>query len=169
MPTSLDFSAGKGPPTSSSAMTRTGMIPRRSGPRFPPPSVRRSSSISTTSSPCRFKSLRRGSLPMRTRSVKAIPSLRIKPVAQPESISSPKEWLVKESRKGRSSPLYSPATFNSKVVEHLGIDKVSKKCRSFEELVAYVKKSCLVRFQIKRVDRAKAIDPFCFPSTEFDR
>ncbi len=70
---------------------------------------------------------------------KAIPSLVIAPVARPELLSSPKEWLVKESRRGRSRPLYAPATFNAKVVQHLSIGKVEGKCESFAELTQFVR------------------------------
>ncbi len=70
---------------------------------------------------------------------KVIPSLDIRAVAQPESVESPKEWLVSESRKGRSRPLYAPATYNARVAQHLDLEKVQKKCRSFGELVEFVK------------------------------
>ncbi len=69
---------------------------------------------------------------------KAIPSLNIKPVPRPETIRSPKEWLVTESRKGRSRPLYTPTIHNARVAEHMNLDKVVKKCPSFGQLVAFV-------------------------------
>ena len=69
---------------------------------------------------------------------RVIPSLDIKPVLQPESVKSPKEWLISESRKGRSRPLYAPATYNARVAEQLDVDKVKKKCRSFAELVDFI-------------------------------
>ncbi|QEH39172.1 hypothetical protein OJF2_77840 [Aquisphaera giovannonii] len=69
---------------------------------------------------------------------KAIPSLSIKPVARPETVPSPKEWLVDESRRGRSRPLYVPTIHNAKVAAHLDLKKVEKKCPSFSDLVAFV-------------------------------
>jgi hypothetical protein len=69
---------------------------------------------------------------------KAIPSLTIKPVARPEQVQSPKEWLVNESRRGRSKPLYVPTIHNAKVAEHLDLKKVESKCPSFRELVTFV-------------------------------
>lgn len=69
---------------------------------------------------------------------KAIPSLVIKPVARPETLTSPKEWLVNESRRGRSRPLYVPTIHNVKVAEHLDLKKVERKCPSFCALVAFV-------------------------------
>ena len=68
-----------------------------------------------------------------------IPTLVIKPQLHPETIKSPKEWLKDESRNGGSKPLYAPATFNAKVAVHLNIDKVKNKCKSFKELVNFVK------------------------------
>src|SRR4051794_3538943 len=50
---------------------------------------------------------------------RTIPTLTIRPQSNPESIDSPKEWLVRESRQGRSRPLYAPQTFNPKVAEHI--------------------------------------------------
>jgi Domain of unknown function (DUF4276) len=69
---------------------------------------------------------------------KAIPSLVIKPEPRPETVSSPKDWLVKESRRGRSRPLYVPTIHNAKVAEHLDLKKVEKKCPSFGGLVTFV-------------------------------
>lgn len=68
-----------------------------------------------------------------------IPTLKISPVGQPERISSPKEWLIKESRRGRSSPLYAPATFNPQVAKTLDVEKVARKCPSFQDLVSFVR------------------------------
>ena len=76
---------------------------------------------------------------------KAIPSLVIKLVSQPESVPSPKEWLVDESRKGRSRPLYVPTIFNEKVAAFLDLQKVQRKCPSFGELVAFVKAAAETR------------------------
>ena len=70
---------------------------------------------------------------------KVIPSLSIGVVKQPENIDSPKEWLIRASRKGRSHPLYSPPTYNHQVARHLDIAKVEGKCGSFRELTAFVR------------------------------
>ena len=70
---------------------------------------------------------------------RAMPSLVIKPVARPETVPSPKEWLRSESRRGRSRPLYSPPIHNAKVAAYLDLKKVEKKCPSFGELVAFVR------------------------------
>lgn len=79
----------------------------------------------------------------------AIPSLTINPVAKPEEINDPKEWLIRQSQVGRSKPLYSPATFNAKVAGHLEIDKVKKKCNSFNELVDYLQEAIKPRKSAK--------------------
>lgn len=68
-----------------------------------------------------------------------IPSLKIKPQRWPETITDPKEWLVRESRTGQSKPLYASTAWNARVAFHLNIDKVRKKCKSFEELVGFVR------------------------------
>lgn len=67
-----------------------------------------------------------------------IPSLKIKTVKKPESIPSPKEWLVSESTKGRSTPLYVPALHNVQVAKLINLDKLEKKCPSFRLLKEFV-------------------------------
>ena len=69
---------------------------------------------------------------------KVIPSLVIRPVARPETVPSPKEWLVNESRRGRSRPLYVPTIHNAKVAVSLDLRKVERKCPSFGDLVNFV-------------------------------
>jgi hypothetical protein len=69
---------------------------------------------------------------------KVIPTLKIKAVKKPESIRSPKEWLRRESHKGRSSPLYVPAIHNARVAAHLDLAKLEKKCPSFRLLKRFV-------------------------------
>jgi hypothetical protein len=70
---------------------------------------------------------------------KAIPTLSIPAVGQPEAVNSPKEWLVRESRRERSRPLYDPATFNHRVAMHLDIATVERKCSSFRELTEFIR------------------------------
>lgn len=70
---------------------------------------------------------------------KAIKTLTIKAVDQPENLNDPKEWLVRESRRDRSRPLYDPPTFNEKIAKHLDIAKVERKCPSFAELTTFVR------------------------------
>ena len=65
---------------------------------------------------------------------RVIQTLRIRDVSTPESIDSPKEWLVRESRRGRSSPIYIPSLHNQKVAKHLDLAKLEKKCPSFKPL-----------------------------------
>jgi hypothetical protein len=60
-----------------------------------------------------------------------IPSFRLKGHNQPESIPSPKEWLIDQSRASNGKPLYSPKTFNAAVAKRLRFDVVKKKCPSF--------------------------------------
>ena len=55
--------------------------------------------------------------------------------ASPETIQSPKEWLIKKSRQGRTQPLYSPKTFNEKVAAKLRHEVVAKKCPSFKRFL----------------------------------
>jgi hypothetical protein len=70
---------------------------------------------------------------------RTIPLLAIPTQRHPESIRSPKEWLVEKSRAGRSRPLYAPATYNHQVAQHLDIAKVERKCPSFRELTQFVR------------------------------
>lgn len=60
-----------------------------------------------------------------------IPTMRFKGHRNPEEIRSPKEWLVRESRRSNGKPLYSPATFNAAVASVLDLDAVAARCRSF--------------------------------------
>jgi hypothetical protein len=69
---------------------------------------------------------------------RVIPSLTIKAVKRPESIQSPKEWLVNKSTKGRSKPLYVPAIHNHQVARHIDLEKLEKKCPSFGPLKRFV-------------------------------
>jgi len=61
-----------------------------------------------------------------------------KPIANPESIESPKEYLEKLSRDANNRPRYNHATHNEKVAQYLDLDKVLQKCPSFNPLVELV-------------------------------
>jgi hypothetical protein len=65
------------------------------------------------------------------RSKKAIPN--------PESITNPKEYLIKLSREN-GRPLYAHATHNPVVARTLDLDKVHAKCPSFRPLVELVQR-----------------------------
>jgi hypothetical protein len=67
--------------------------------------------------------------------IAVIPSFRFKGHNQPESIQSPKEWLISQSKAENGKPLYSPKTFNSAVAKRLRFDVVQKKCPSFKAFV----------------------------------
>lgn len=69
----------------------------------------------------------------------AIPSLLIPEVRKPEAVASPKEWLISQSRAGRSRPLYDHTLSNEKVAAFLDVQKVQAKCPSFRELVEFVR------------------------------
>jgi hypothetical protein len=62
-----------------------------------------------------------------------------KPIFNPESIDSPKEYLEKLSRDAKKRPRYNHATHNEKVAQYLDLDKVIQKCHSFNPLVKLVK------------------------------
>jgi Domain of unknown function (DUF4276) len=69
---------------------------------------------------------------------RVIPTLSIKAVPSPESVGSPKEWLQKESKRGRSKPLYVPTIHNPRVVEHIDLEKLERKCPAFRPLKQFV-------------------------------
>jgi hypothetical protein len=69
---------------------------------------------------------------------RVIPTLSIKAVSNPESVESPKEWLIGESRKGRSRPLYVPTIHNPRVAEYIDLDVLAKKCPAFQPLKQFV-------------------------------
>ncbi|HVX84630.1 MAG TPA: DUF4276 family protein [Phycisphaerae bacterium] len=73
---------------------------------------------------------------------RAIPSMDIDEVRQPEMIDSPKEWLLEASRGRNSKPLYSPTTFNPKVAAFLDPNMVASKCPSFSVLKDFVQTEC---------------------------
>jgi len=63
-----------------------------------------------------------------------------KSIKNPESISSPKEYLEKLSRQANGRPRYSHATHNEKVAPHLDQAVIHKKCPSFHPLADLVDK-----------------------------
>ncbi|MBX3317195.1 MAG: DUF4276 family protein [Phycisphaeraceae bacterium] len=67
-----------------------------------------------------------------------IPTFQLCETLHPENVQSPKEYIERASRSGRTSPLYSHAIHNPKVAAHLDIAKVSRKCPSFRHLVQSV-------------------------------
>jgi hypothetical protein len=56
----------------------------------------------------------------------------------PEDIQNPKETLTRLSRINKPKPLYSHNTHNEKVMAHLDLEIVKKKCPSFAELANFV-------------------------------
>jgi hypothetical protein len=61
-----------------------------------------------------------------------------KPISNPESIDSPKEYLEKLSRDSKKRPRYNHATHNEKMALYLNLDRVSQKCHSFIPLVQLI-------------------------------
>ena len=74
---------------------------------------------------------------------KTIPLFKLSPVAPPEKIAKPKEYLEKKSRVTRTRSLYSHVTHNSRVAEHLDLKKVADKCPSFRPLLQFLKVAAL--------------------------
>lgn len=74
-----------------------------------------------------------------TRRVK--PSFRLTVHVNPEAINKPKQWQIRESKKGRTRPLYDPSTYNIRVAQHLNLETVNRKCNSFREFYDFVCKS----------------------------
>ena len=68
-----------------------------------------------------------------------IKSWKPKPVGNPEAISSPKEFLSKLSRGSNKKPRYDHTTHNEKVAEYLDINRLLKKCPSFQPLATFVR------------------------------
>ncbi|PPD48261.1 MAG: hypothetical protein CTY16_06025 [Methylobacter sp.] len=60
---------------------------------------------------------------------------------QPETVISPKEHLTRLSRDHRSKPLYIYTLHNEKVLEHVDLDIVKKKCPSFIDLAVFVEEN----------------------------
>lgn len=65
---------------------------------------------------------------------KIMKSWKPKPVAYPENVPNPKESLEKLSYDKKSKPRYVHSTDNPRVAEHLDLEKVKKKCKSFRPL-----------------------------------
>lgn len=70
--------------------------------------------------------------------VNVIKSWTPKAISSPELIESPKEYLERLSRNSNGKPLYSHATHNPRVAEHLRIEMVKSKCPSFHVLCDFV-------------------------------
>jgi hypothetical protein len=58
--------------------------------------------------------------------------------ANPEFITSPKEYLVKLSRVKHNRPVSTPATDNERVAKHLNLQHVRRRCPSFDHLAKFV-------------------------------
>jgi hypothetical protein len=56
----------------------------------------------------------------------------------PETIDSPKEVLTALSRASNKKPIYSHATHNPRVAEHLRLDVVRNRCPSIGPLIDFV-------------------------------
>jgi hypothetical protein len=69
---------------------------------------------------------------------RVIPTFDLSPVSQPETQGSPKEWLVEQSRRGRTRPLYVPAVHNPRVAEHVDFHTLGSKCVSFRPLPEFL-------------------------------
>ncbi|MCG8587464.1 MAG: DUF4276 family protein [Pirellulales bacterium] len=69
---------------------------------------------------------------------KIFSSWKPKEIGNPEAVESPKEHLERLSRDGKARPRYSHAMHNAKVAEHLDLDVVYKKCKSFRTLHKFV-------------------------------
>lgn len=61
----------------------------------------------------------------------------------PESITSPKEKIINLSKinKPKLQPLYIYTTHNQKVMQHLDLNIVKKKCPSFRELADFIEQN----------------------------
>lgn len=70
---------------------------------------------------------------------RVIPSIRIKPQPNPERIPKPKEWLRKQSLAGHSKRHYK-SRHNPMVAHHLELERVRRKCRSFDELASFLER-----------------------------
>ncbi len=70
---------------------------------------------------------------------RVVQSFRPKPVAQPEAVPDPKEYLERLSRGENSRPRYAHAIHNEKVAGHLDLGKVQAKCPSFRPLVSFLR------------------------------
>jgi Domain of unknown function (DUF4276) len=62
------------------------------------------------------------------------------PIRQnPESIPNPKEYLENLSKQTNKKPVYSHATYNQRVAEHLNLELVHQRCSSFRPLRDFVR------------------------------
>jgi len=57
---------------------------------------------------------------------------------EPEREPKPKELLERLSRLNGKKPIYAHATHNPKVAEHLDLERVRKRCSSFEGLCKFI-------------------------------
>lgn len=61
--------------------------------------------------------------------------------SNPESVNDPKEHIEKLSRAANQKPRYSHATHNSKVMQHVDLNIVYKRCPSFRPLHDFIQNS----------------------------
>ncbi len=67
-----------------------------------------------------------------------IPTFTPPAVSNPEGKNDPKEWIVRQSKRSRSRPLYVPSVHNAHVAKYLDLDRVAEKCPSFRPLVDFL-------------------------------
>ena len=56
----------------------------------------------------------------------------------PEAVSDAQEYIEKMSRNSKKRPRYSHTTDNAAVAEHLDLDRVKKRCKSFRPFIEFV-------------------------------
>ncbi len=71
--------------------------------------------------------------------VRVFSSWRPSPIRNPESIASPKEFLVRFSRDSKRRPRYNHVVHNEKMAMHLDLEKLERKCPAFSVLAKFVR------------------------------
>lgn len=64
---------------------------------------------------------------------------RPKAIASPESITNPKEELIRLSRDAKRRPRYDNAIHNERLAKYLDLEVIRQKCPSFRPLMEFVR------------------------------
>jgi hypothetical protein len=73
-----------------------------------------------------------------TKVTRVMSSWKPSPVRNPESISSPKEFLTRMSKNSQKRPIYDSVTHNPRIAMHLDPMLVRERCPSFRPLYDFV-------------------------------
>ena len=74
-------------------------------------------------------------------------------ISHPENIKDAKEHLERLCKKSTSPP-YNHATHNQRIIEHLDLNKVYTRCKSFRPLLEVICRTAKIPLPVDRIEKA---------------